>query len=60
MMLVIIGIVALLSPCVLGICWALASPEIGQPEDIQANDSARIAVILAACVQPTNRVRAGV
>ena len=48
----------------LGICaalmvWAALQPEIKHLPDDDATDRLRVAAIVAACIQPTNRIRAG-
>ena len=57
---ILTGSLILFGICLALIGWAAMQPEIKHMPDDDATDMRRIAVILAACVQPTNRIRAGV
>ena len=57
---VLISIIVLLAPCAYLIYRAATAPEIGQPEELAENDSARADVIIEAWLKPTRKAKASV
>ena len=56
---ILTGSLILFGICAALIGWAALQPEIKHLPDDDATDRLRVAAIVAACIQPTNRVRAG-